>query len=67
MMRTAATYRNTVLTTFPTVEDSLSAVNHLRQQMQARLKKFFSSNQQLFASERAQRAHMPERQANRTC
>ncbi len=50
----AANYRNTVLTAFQNVEDSLSSVNHLSQQMQA-YTKILQRNQQLFASERAQR------------
>ncbi len=49
-----ANYRNTVLTAFQNVEDSLSSVNHLSQEMQA-YSKIFQRNQQLFASERAQR------------
>jgi NodT family efflux transporter outer membrane factor (OMF) lipoprotein len=49
-----ATYRNTVLTAFQNVEDSLSSVNHLRQQTQA-FANILQRNQQLFASERAQR------------
>ncbi len=49
-----ANYRNAVLTAFQNVEDSLSTVNHLRQQAQA-YANIFQRNQQLFASERAQR------------
>jgi NodT family efflux transporter outer membrane factor (OMF) lipoprotein len=49
-----ANYRNAVLAAFQTVEDSLSTVNHLRQQAQA-YANIFGRNQQLFASERAQR------------
>ncbi|TCK84342.1 efflux transporter outer membrane subunit [Paraburkholderia sp. BL9I2N2] len=49
----AATYRNTVLTAFESVEDSLSSVNHLREQTQA-FANIFQRNQQLFASETAQ-------------
>jgi len=48
-----ATYRNTVLAAFQNVEDSLSSINPLRQQMQA-YAKILQRNQQLFASERAQ-------------
>ncbi len=43
-----------MLTAFQNVEDSLSSVNHLSQQMQA-YTKILQRNQQLFASERAQR------------
>lgn len=49
----AALYRNTVLTAFQTVEDSLSSVNHLRQETQA-FANILQRNQQLFASEKAQ-------------
>ncbi len=49
-----ATYRNTVLTAFGSVEDSLSAVNHLRVQASS-YAAILQRNQQLFASVRAQR------------
>jgi NodT family efflux transporter outer membrane factor (OMF) lipoprotein len=48
-----ANYRNTVLTAFQTVEDSLSSVNHLRQQTQS-FADILQRNQQLFASSNAQ-------------
>jgi NodT family efflux transporter outer membrane factor (OMF) lipoprotein len=48
-----ATYRNTVLTAFQNVEDSLSSVNHLRQQSQS-FADILQRNQQLFASSNAQ-------------
>ncbi len=48
-----ATYRNTVLTAFQNVEDSLSSINHLRIQADA-YSKVLDSNQRLFASQQAQ-------------
>ena len=48
-----ANYRQTVLASFQSVEDSLSSCNHLRQQAQAYLN-IYERNQKLFASERAQ-------------
>jgi NodT family efflux transporter outer membrane factor (OMF) lipoprotein len=48
-----ATYRNTVLTAFQNVEDSLSSINHLRMQADA-YSKVLDSNQRLFASQQAQ-------------
>lgn len=48
-----ATYRETVLTAFQSVEDSLSSYNHLQQQEQA-FANVYQRNQQLFASEQAQ-------------
>ncbi|WP_423194952.1 RND transporter [Cupriavidus sp. H19C3] len=50
-----ATYRNTVLTAFQSVEDSLSSVNHLRTQEQSAAD-ILDRNRQLFASVQAQRA-----------
>jgi len=49
-----ATYRNTVLTAFSSVEDSLSSVNHLRVQ-EASFANILRRNQQLFSSMQAQR------------
>jgi NodT family efflux transporter outer membrane factor (OMF) lipoprotein len=49
----AATYRQTVLSAFQNVEDSLSSWNHLQQQERA-YADVYAHNQQLFASERAQ-------------
>jgi NodT family efflux transporter outer membrane factor (OMF) lipoprotein len=48
-----ANYRNTVLTAFQSVEDSLSSMNHLRAQASA-FAKVYDSNSRLFASEQAQ-------------
>jgi NodT family efflux transporter outer membrane factor (OMF) lipoprotein len=48
-----ATYRQTVLTAFQNVEDSLSSCNHLREQANA-FADVYHRNQQLFESERAQ-------------
>jgi NodT family efflux transporter outer membrane factor (OMF) lipoprotein len=48
-----ANYRNTVLTAFQSVEDSLSSINHLRTQASS-FAKVYDSNSRLFASERAQ-------------
>jgi NodT family efflux transporter outer membrane factor (OMF) lipoprotein len=48
-----ANYRNTVLTAFQSVEDSLSSMNHLRTQASA-FAKVYDSNSRLFASEQAQ-------------
>ena len=49
-----ALYRNTVLTAFSSVEDSLSSVNHLRAQEDA-YANILHRNQQLFSSVEAQR------------
>lgn len=49
-----ALYRNTVLTAFSSVEDSLSSVNHLRAQ-EAAFANILHRNQQLFSSSQAQR------------
>ena len=48
-----ATYRNTVLTAFQSVEDSLSNLNHLKLQADA-YSRVLDSNQRLFASQQAQ-------------
>lgn len=48
-----ANYRNTVLTAFQGVEDSLSSMNHLRAQAGA-FGKVLDSNSRLFASQQAQ-------------
>jgi NodT family efflux transporter outer membrane factor (OMF) lipoprotein len=49
-----ANYRQTVLTAFQNVEDSISSWNHLQQQTQA-YTNIYQRNQKLFASIRAQR------------
>ncbi len=48
-----ANYRNTVLTAFQGVEDSLSSMNHLRQQASA-FEKVYDSSSRLFSSQQAQ-------------
>ena len=48
-----ANYRNTVLTAFQSVEDSLSSMNHLRAQESA-FTKVLDSNSRLFSSQQAQ-------------
>jgi NodT family efflux transporter outer membrane factor (OMF) lipoprotein len=48
-----ATYRNTVLTAFQNVEDSLSSLNHLRAQAAA-YSRVLDSDQRVFASQQAQ-------------
>jgi NodT family efflux transporter outer membrane factor (OMF) lipoprotein len=48
-----ANYRNTVLTAFQSVEDSLSSMNHLQAQANA-LAKVYDSSSRLFASQQAQ-------------
>jgi NodT family efflux transporter outer membrane factor (OMF) lipoprotein len=48
-----ANYRNTVLTAFQSVEDSLSSMNHLRAQANA-FAQVYDSSSRLFASEQAQ-------------
>ena len=49
----AANYKQAVLTAFQNVEDSLSSVNHLNDEVQA-FQHVYQRNQQLFASEQAQ-------------
>jgi NodT family efflux transporter outer membrane factor (OMF) lipoprotein len=48
-----ATYRETVLGSFQSVEDSLSSCNHLKQQAQA-YSNIYERNKRLFASQQAQ-------------
>jgi NodT family efflux transporter outer membrane factor (OMF) lipoprotein len=48
-----ASYRQTVLASFQSVEDSLSSCNHLKQQAQAYLN-IYDRNKQLFASQQSQ-------------
>ncbi|MGA7782097.1 MAG: efflux transporter outer membrane subunit [Paraburkholderia sp.] len=48
-----ANYRNTVLTAFQSVEDSLSSMNHLRQQASA-FEQVYDSSSRLFSSQQAQ-------------
>jgi len=48
-----ATYRQTVLASFESVEDSLSSCNHLKQQAQA-YSNIYERNKKLFASQNAQ-------------
>jgi NodT family efflux transporter outer membrane factor (OMF) lipoprotein len=48
-----ATYRQTVLASFESVEDSLSSCNHLQQQAQAYIN-IYERNKKLFASQQAQ-------------
>jgi NodT family efflux transporter outer membrane factor (OMF) lipoprotein len=48
-----ATYRQTVLASFESVEDSLSSCNHLKQQAQA-YDNIYERNKKLFASQNAQ-------------
>jgi NodT family efflux transporter outer membrane factor (OMF) lipoprotein len=49
----AANYKQAVLTAFQNVEDSLSSVNHLNEEVQA-FQRVYQRNQQLFGSEQAQ-------------
>jgi NodT family efflux transporter outer membrane factor (OMF) lipoprotein len=48
-----ASYRETVLTSFQSVEDSLSSCSHLQQQAEA-YRRIYQRNKQLFASQQAQ-------------
>jgi len=58
-----ATYRETVLASFQSVEDSLSSCNHLAQQAQAYLH-IYERNERLFASQQAQVAVGTQSQKN---